>query len=133
MPKRTYSDTERATALAVLDANRGNLSRTQREISVPRSTLREWRNGRHHDEVTDIRRDKKAELAALFEEKVLAMLGGITEDKIESAGVKDLMIAAGIGVDKILALRGEDTPEQRNNQINVFIRNKLGPVDVPEL
>ena len=47
--------------------------------------------------------------------------------------MKDLMIAAGIGVDKILALRGEDTPVQQNNKLNVFIRNKLGPATVPEL
>ena len=132
MGKRTYSDNEKATALAVLDANRGNLSRTQRETSVPRSTLREWRNGRHHDEVTDIRQEKKIELAALIEEKVLDMLGGVTEEKIERTGVKDLMTGVGIGTDKILALRGNDSPMQQNNQLNVFIRNHLGSGELPE-
>ncbi len=68
MGKRTYSDTEKATALAMLDANRGNLSRTQRETSVPRSTLREWRDGRHPGEVADIRQEKRVELAGLLEQ-----------------------------------------------------------------
>ena len=116
MGKRTYSDTEKATALAMLDANGGNLSRTQRETSVPRSTLREWRDGRHHDDVTNIRQEKRVELAGLLEEKVFAMLGGITKAKIQKTGVKDLMTAVGIGTDKILALRGQTQPG--GNQAN---------------
>ena len=120
MGKRTYSDTEKATALAMLDANGGNLSRTQRETSVPRSTLREWRDGRHHGEVADIRQEKRVELADLLEEKVLAMLGGITKAKIQKTGVKDLMTAVGIGTDKILALRGQQQPDAR--QANVFLQ-----------
>ncbi len=120
MGKRTYSDTEKATALAMLDANSGNLSRTQRETSVPRSTLREWRDGRHHDDVADLRQEKKADLADLLEEKVLAMLGGITADKIRETGIKDLWTGIGIGTDKILALRGQQQPGAR--QANVFLQ-----------
>ncbi len=124
MGKRTYSDTERATTLAVLDSNGVNLSRTQREVGVPRTTLREWRDGRHHDDVTDIRQEKKAELADLLEEKVFAMLGGITADKIRETGIKDLWTGIGIGTDKILALRGQTQPG--GNQANVFLQMNGG-------
>ncbi len=41
---RTYTDTERAQALAVLDANHGNVARTARETQIPRSTIHLWRD-----------------------------------------------------------------------------------------
>ena len=116
MAKRTYSDTERATALVMLDANGGNLSRTQRETGVPRSTLREWRDGRHHSEVADIRQEKKEDLADLWERLARNIFEyGITTEKIKAAPLKDLVVAAGIATDKMLALRGG--PTERTEQI----------------
>jgi 8-oxo-dGTP pyrophosphatase MutT (NUDIX family) len=43
--RRHYSDEERAEALAVLDANAGNLKRTARDLDIPRATLQEWAGG----------------------------------------------------------------------------------------
>ncbi len=130
MGKRTYSDTEKATTLAMLDANGGNLSRTQRETSVPRTTLREWRDGRHNGEVADIRREKKLELSALIEEKARLMLGGITEEKIAKTGAKDLMTGVGIAADKMLALRdqGQQPSQER---VNIFIQMNQEVKDTP--
>jgi transposase-like protein len=41
---RSYTDIERAQALAVLDANHGNVARTARETQIPRSTIHLWRD-----------------------------------------------------------------------------------------
>ena len=131
MGKRTYSDTEKATALAVLDANRGNLSQTQRKTSVPRSTLREWRDGRHNGEVADIRQEKKVELSALIEEKARLMLGGITEEKIAKTGAKDLMTGVGIAADKMLALRGPGQQPAQEGRVNIFVQMNQGTEDFP--
>lgn len=97
MAKRQYSDTERGTALALLDTNRGNVARTSRETEIPQTTIRDWRDGHHHPKVADIREEKKVELAALFEEKAYLLLGGITEEKVQTASVKDSMTGVGIG------------------------------------
>lgn len=42
MARRHYSDRERAEALAKLEANGGNLTRTARETGISRKALREW-------------------------------------------------------------------------------------------
>ena len=42
MARRSYSDAERAEALAVLDANAGNVERTARHLGLPRKTLEGW-------------------------------------------------------------------------------------------
>ncbi|WP_139322664.1 hypothetical protein [Deinococcus marmoris] len=41
-PRRSYTDEERAVILALLAANGHNLSRTERETGVARSTLMRW-------------------------------------------------------------------------------------------
>ncbi len=133
MGKRTYSDTEKATTLAMLDANGGNLSRTQRETSVPRSTLREWRDGRHHGDVTDIRQEKRLELADLFEQFIRDVFEyGLTEEKIKAASLKDLMTGAGIAADKLILLRGQTPDESQRQPVNVFIKTHLGGGELPE-
>lgn len=41
-PRRRYSDKERATALAALAANGGNVLRTARDTGIPRKTVELW-------------------------------------------------------------------------------------------
>ena len=131
MGKRTYSDTEKATALAMLDANGGNLSRTQREVGVPRTTLREWRDGRHNGQVADIRQEKKEHLADLFEAFIRNVLP-VAEGKMKGASFRDLLTGVGIAADKLLALRGEAPAEDQKQKVNVFIKNHLGSGELPE-
>lgn len=58
--KRTYSDSDKATYLAALDANGGNISLTAKQTGVPRNTLSDWAKGRNlNAEVTDLRHLKK--------------------------------------------------------------------------
>lgn len=42
MAKHSYTDAERAAALAVLQANGGNMLRTSKATGIPRTTLITW-------------------------------------------------------------------------------------------
>ena len=54
--KRSYSDQEKATVPAVLDANGGNLSLTRGQPKIPGKTLQDWALGRNaHPDVAEIR------------------------------------------------------------------------------
>lgn len=133
MAKRSYSDREKAEALAILDSNGGNLSRTVRETGIPYKTLSDWRDGRKIvDDVAEMREEKKTDLLTLWEglvEKALNLAPG----KIHEAGFDSLIRAAGIGTDKITNLRESEEggiddaddaeiDELRPEQIEAFAR-----------
>jgi transposase-like protein len=61
--QRRYSDREKATALAVLDANNGDALATARQTGIPRSTLRRWVSGSVSADVAGLRQEKKADLS----------------------------------------------------------------------
>jgi hypothetical protein len=102
--KRRYSDDERASALAALDANGGDFSATARSTGVPRTTLIEWANGRAHPAVSQIRQGKRGDLADELEgvawKLVRAMPG-----KIDKAGLQQVAVSLGISVEKMRLLR----------------------------
>jgi hypothetical protein len=72
LQRKSYSDRQVAFALVVLQANRGNLYRTARQLGVPRNTLRHWAcGGCHPDMVPETVEDQptgKRVLAGLFED-----------------------------------------------------------------
>jgi hypothetical protein len=75
--RRRYSDEDRASALAALDANDGNLQRTARQVGLPRKTLAEWAKGRASPAVAELRHQKKGELADRFDALAHALLDAI--------------------------------------------------------
>jgi transposase-like protein len=106
MPRRHYSDDERAAALAMLRANGGNVSSTNRLMGGPYTTMRQWATGERCGKLTHLRHQKKRNegvLAGLFERAVWELLERVG-GKLEDAPVDRLMIAAGIAVDKWLLL-----------------------------
>jgi transposase-like protein len=108
--KRRYSDEERAEALAALDANGGNLSRTARQTGVPRITLRQWAQGRVAPGVSVLRQVKKADLAQRMEDLAHALLDDLARpNRLASASVQQAATALGIAVDKMRLLRNEPT------------------------
>lgn len=108
--KRQYSDSNKASALAILDANGGNLSKTSRETGVPISTIKEWRDGRVNPDVTDIRNVKKIELADKLEEVANAYTDHLLRDEtINKTGAKDAAVTVGTAIDKMRLLRGLPT------------------------
>jgi transposase-like protein len=115
-PPRRYSDDERATALAALESNGGNVEKTHRDTGIPAQTIRQWagKNGRGvHSDVTRLSSEKKLELSDLFENVVRSVIPGLSEAATE-ATFKDRTIGIGVLVDKMQLLRGAPTVIQRN-------------------
>lgn len=113
--RRRYSDTDKATALALLAAHGGNILRCARELRIPRSTLRKWRDGEALSaDVAQLCHQKKGELAGAFDALARQCVEGVTQAKLDRAGLVDLVKAAAIAVDKALLLRGRPTAINRN-------------------
>jgi hypothetical protein len=106
--KHRYSDSERAQALAILDANGGNMARAARQAKVPRCTLQQWAKGRVSADVPKLQQEKNADLADLFEKAAHEMIGVAMANKDGLASDR-AMVAAGIATDKALLLRGKAT------------------------
>lgn len=109
MKKKQYSDSEKATALALLDANGGNVSGTARQLGIPAKTLENW--AKHKGvgpDVANIGEVKKRALADKLEDLAHQIIDS-APGKIEKAGLKDSLIAFGTAVDKMQLLRGKPT------------------------
>lgn len=113
MTRRDYSDSERATALAALDANGGNVAATARTLQIPRSTLQEWANGRVNSEVTELRQEKKRDLAERLEDIAHELVDALP-DKIGRANLQQTATTLGIVIDKMQLLKGEPTNIQQD-------------------
>ena len=112
--KRQYTDNDKAAALAALDANKGNLSKTAKQLGIPRQTIQEWAAGRNHNRsVPDLRQVKKRDLAEKLEEAADALLDNILARARSETSVavplKDFATAMGIAIDKMQLLKGEPT------------------------
>jgi transposase-like protein len=109
MAKRSYSDNEKASILAALDANAGNVKRTAREFGIAHTTLADWAKNRHvTEDVTEIRTEKKRELADWFEDLTRKGLENL-ELNIASAKFSEVSLAVCQWTDKMRLLRNEST------------------------
>lgn len=105
--RRRYTDAFRASALAALDANGGNVERTARDLDLPRKTVEGWAQGRT-DVPADLRHEKRQELAEAVEDCIRRLCGGIAVR--EGDPVDKVAVAVGILTDKLLLLRDRPTP-----------------------
>src|SRR5438552_2907279 len=110
--KRRYSDVEKAGALLVLEACEGNYSEAAMQTGIPIMSLHDWSMGKGVcPALTEIRNAQRPALADMFEsvayKLTAAALGD--DDRIERASVRDLLIGAGIAVDKMRLLREQPT------------------------
>lgn len=101
-----YSPAFRAAALAALDANGGNVKRTARELGLKWQTLDGWRKGRRAPVPEELHTQKRAEFDTVLED-FCRRLCGVDVDKIKGLNLRDLGVALGIGVEKLLLLRGQ--------------------------
>lgn len=106
--RRSFSDNDKAAALAALDANGGNVLRTAKQLNVPRSTLQEWANGRVNHDVPELRQRKKEDLASRLVEIAHQLIDAIP-DKIYDANLQQVSTSLGIAVEKIQLLQGQAT------------------------
>lgn len=98
---KRYTEAERSAALAALTAAGGDTSRVSRDLGIPRSTLRAWRDQGEPEQVPDARRD----LARLVLEAATSMARTLPSH-IEGAGLRDLSVSLGILIDKLVLLEG---------------------------
>jgi transposase-like protein len=137
MAKRQYSDNEKASALAFLDFNGGNVQKSAKALGVPHKTLDEWAKGRNqHPEVADLRNEKKEDICDLIDSAVREMIQG-SAGKASEANISQLWTSIGIAVDKMQLLKGEATQitkdatprtnEERANRILALVQpRKVG-------
>lgn len=130
----SYSESEKSTALAALEANGGNVSQTARDLNIPRKTLEHWSNG--HGVNDDVAKDcqiKKRDLADELEKLAMTLVDAIPE-KIDDATLQHTAVTLGITLDKMQLLRGKPTainqdmtdPEKRRARIDELIQKRNG-------
>ncbi len=107
--KFPYSDQQKAEALAVLDANNGNVKGTADELGIPHTTLEYWSNGGGiYEAVTNLRREKRDNLAGAMEDVAWLLAASIPE-KIPFAPLKDASLSLEKTISGMQLLRGEPT------------------------
>ncbi|NJL03082.1 MAG: transposase [Spirulinaceae cyanobacterium SM2_1_0] len=106
--RRKYSDQEKAGALAVLDANSGDVRKTARILGIPYTTLREWCITGPHNDVAELRKHKKIDLAQRLEQ-IARELTYALPYKIKAANLQQTATSMAIAIDKMQLLRGQPT------------------------
>jgi len=123
--RRKYSDSQKANALAVLSANRGNVLRASRELGIPERTLNDWshlaENAMNPNskrpispdyarEIAHLREGKAAPLSDLFESAARKYLEHATNDEVvQATRGRDAVSSAAIATDKMQLLRNLPT------------------------
>lgn len=115
MERRQYSDNDKATALAALDANGGNVKLTAEQLQIPRKTLSQWQDGRVNNDVAQLRHQKGVELKDLIRAELEAIMIALPT-KRKDATYAQLATAAGIFTDKMRLLEDKST---QNVDLNV--------------
>lgn len=107
--RRRYSDQDKATALASLAANGGNVNQTARDLGLPEPTLRSWARGRGVGvEIVDLQAHKKVDLADRLE-SIAHKLAGAIPGKIDEGSLQQTATSLAILIDKMQLLRGRPT------------------------
>lgn len=127
--QRQYSEAEKATALAALDANGGNVNRTARQLGIPRKTLTLWAAGHVHPDVAASRQEKKKDLAAVLERLALRLANYCgRKATIEGSSLVQAATSLGIAVDKLQNLRGQNAGDNRATHPVIYLPdNGRGP------
>jgi hypothetical protein len=109
MARRLYDEADKSRCLAVLDANGGNVKKTARDTGFPRSTVREWSQGRGVPEAAAAAVPlERGNLADELEARAWELVGALP-GKIASASLAQTGTVLGIVIDKCRVLRGEPT------------------------
>jgi transposase-like protein len=106
--RRRYTDEQRASALAALEANAGDVRKTARELNIPEATLRQWKHGLRHPESVQMSAAQKPPLAEALREVARQLLESIP-GKIGESSLSQVAVAMGIAVDKAQLLEGKPT------------------------
>lgn len=132
-----YSDAQAANALSMLEANGGNAKRTAALLGIPRTTLRQWANraqsstARPKQVSAQLVKDRSAEIADSLEDLAARSVGlAGSGEKLAAASYKDLLIGAGIAIEKVQLLRGRAT--SRNESLTIHLVAGAGLQELAE-
>lgn len=111
--RRWYTDEERATFVAMLEAEgypevRGALKKVSAFVGCHPNVLRRWWKRTQNPPPTELVTQKKADIAARLEEVVHLILD-LLPDALETADTRDLIVGMGVGIDKLQLLQGRPT------------------------
>ncbi len=108
--RRRYSDNDKATALAALDANEGNLYRTAKQLGISISTLQSWTNVSEDkaEELAPIRNRKRKELHEVLRD-LAYQIADVIPDKLNDANLQHTSVSLGIVLEKMQLLEGKAT------------------------
>jgi len=111
MSNTHYPPDAKASALAALVVNEGNVLRTATQLGMPESTLRLWVAGAEGQVRDDLLRLREAKTSALRDrfESIAEATMGVLESKLQDLSPRDAAIVIGIFVDKWRLLSGEAT------------------------
>jgi len=124
--RSAYTLEQKVLALAALAANAGNFARTARQLDIPRSSLQRWAaqqktagaDGQDRAPKTELPgrapgtplaeliERAKGDLADRFEDIARRLLEALP-GKLADASLRDIAVALGIAIDKMLLLRGQ--------------------------
>ena len=105
----SYTEDQKATALAALQANGGNLIQTSKVTGIPRTTLRLWRDDKNVPAtVAEKCQQKKEDLADKLE-RLAQRLADASFGKAEEANLQSCATSMAIAIDKMQLLREKPT------------------------
>ena len=109
---RTYTDIEKAQALAAFAAEGNNASRASRVTGIPRKTIAQWANGsvgvKSIENLPVLVDGEKLKLVDKLDDIAHAIADAMPS-KIEKASLRDSAISLGVAIDKRNLLRGQPT------------------------
>lgn len=108
--RRRYSDNDKATALAALDANEGNLYKTARQLNISISTLQSWANASEDkaEKLEPLRNRKRKELHEVLRD-LAYQITSVIPDKLNDANLQQTSVSLGIVLEKMQLLEGKAT------------------------
>jgi len=106
-PHEYYSPERKAEVLALLSANKGNLSKTANESGITLSTIQYWVANK--DRFTDLRNERAVDLALIAENNAKRLGLNISTMDLSEVPLNHQATAFGIMIDKMQLLRGLPT------------------------
>ena len=111
--RKRYTDEFRASAVVMLEAagypnTKGALTRTAKRLGVAHSVLGSWYRADRNPPPSDLKREKRKDLADMFRDLTYDLLEA-APDAIQDASLRDIIVSAGITVDKLQLLTGGAT------------------------
>lgn len=129
--RRQYGDRQRATVLAVLEAQDGNIAATVRITGVPYKTISDWRDSLSNDpEIASYREESKQSLSLKLENLAHKLVDAAPK-KIRKASLAQVATAFDLSIKNLQLINGQPTSitEERSfdsRQVLVLMREVIG-------